>query len=128
MKVEEIIEKIKNMNPVEKLDFLFKVYNKVEEKEELEELIKNAMEELTSERTPVNIHLEFKNIREEKKGGGIEEKIKEEEKVEEKGEYKSEYINVKFIPKEDVVFWAEANKPSKKYYKPMKTKKYEVVW
>ena len=128
MRIEEVIEKIKRMKPIEKLDFLFKIYNEVEEKEKLEELIKNVRKEISSERTPVNIELEFKNIKEEKRKGGIEEKIKGEGEKKEKGEYESEYINVKFIPEEDIVFWAESNKPSKKYYKPMKSKKYEVVW
>ena len=129
MKIEEIVEKIKNMKPIEKLDFLLKLYNEVEDKEKLEELIKNTREELSSERTPVNIHLEFKNISENK--SEIEKKIekaRENEKKEENAEYTVEYVKVKFIPKEDVAFWTEGNAPSKKYYKPIKSEEYEVVW
>ena len=129
MKIEEILEKIKDMKPVQKLDFLFKIYNETEDKEELEKLIRNTMDELSSERTPIDINLEFENIKEEKTKGGIEEKIKNESTSKENlAEYQSEYITVKFIPEEDVAFWVEGSTPSKKYYKPLKTKKYEVVW
>ena len=129
MRIEEIVERIKNMKPIEKLDFLLKSYDEVEDKEKLEDLIKSTREELSSERTPVNIHLEFKNISENK--SEIEkriEKASENEKKEENAEYNAEYVKVKFIPKEDVAFWIGENSPSKKYYKPIKSEEYEVVW
>ena len=127
MKIEEIIEKIKNMNPIEKLDFLFKIYGEVEEKKELEELIKNSMEELSFERTPVDIRLSFKEIKNEEKSE-IEEKINNENESNKSRNYIPNYVTIKFIPEEDIIFWSGENKPSKKYYKLLKTKKYEVVW
>ncbi len=133
MKIEEVLEKIKNMNLFDKLDFLMKVYNEVEDKKSLEDLIKKTVDEISSERTPIFTKVEFKKIKEERRSP-IEEKVENETRVEKKEEERREIKYVtgpKFIEKEDEVFWVGENletRYAKKYKAPEIKENYKVIW
>ena len=132
MKIQEVLEKIKEMSLFEKLDFLMKIYDQVEDKKSLEDLINKTVEQISSERTPVFINVEFKKQSESQ----IEKKVMEESRETEENEKeqerrRQEYIeHVKFIESEDETFWV-GERVEKKYeqsYKPPERKKYKVVW
>ena len=80
MNIDEVIKKVNSMNSaVEKLDFVYKVFDAIEEKEEAENLIKELKDEISFERATFLPKIELKEPNFEIKNKNIETSIEENE-------------------------------------------------